>query len=130
MIEAGGDEAPDTVEGDADRVEGALTAMESAVEATVDNEVVDPVRKRDAASLGRAAGAAALLAVPFAPTLILILAASWFRDGIRPPVVGLWACGASSGGGDLAGGVTIVGVGDKGRRSNSGSFPGLSLCST
>ena len=76
MIEAGGDEAPDTVEGDADRVEGALTAMESAVEATVDNEVVDPVRKRDAASLGRAAGAAALLAVPFAPTLILILAAS------------------------------------------------------
>lgn len=106
VIEAGGDEAPETVEGDADRVEGALTAMESVVEATVDNEVVDPVpvRRRDAASLGRAAdavaalaGVPALLVAPFVlAALMLILAASWFSDGIRPPAEGLWACGAST----------------------------------
>ena len=75
VIERGGDvEIP---AGDADRVLlGALTAMESVVDATVDNEAFEPVRSSDAASLGRCADA---VAVPVG----LILAASWLREGGR-----------------------------------------------
>lgn len=54
----GGGGVPDTVAGDTDRVDGALTAIESAVDAVVDKEVVEPVRRRDAASRGRDALAA------------------------------------------------------------------------
>ena len=132
VIEAGGDEAPETVEGDADRVEGALTAMESVVEATVDNEVVDPVRKREAASLGRAAVLFKLADVPapFALAFILILAASWFRDGIRPLVAALCSCGASSGEADLTGADgAIVEVGDKGRERTACLTATFMLCS-
>jgi hypothetical protein len=86
--------------GDADRVEGALTAMESAVEAVVDRDVVDPapVRKIEAASRGRPAAevvAVLLLGAPLELALILILAASWFREGKRLPP-DLCGCGAST----------------------------------
>lgn len=76
-MEGGGE--LDTVAGDTDRVEGAFTAMESAVDATVDSEVVDPVRRSDAASRGRAAIGGVLADAPEAPAvlaLMLILAAS------------------------------------------------------
>jgi hypothetical protein len=45
----------DNADGDVERVEGALTAIESAVDAVVDKDVVDPVpvRSIEAASLGR-----------------------------------------------------------------------------
>jgi hypothetical protein len=68
VIERGGDlEIP---AGDADRVLlGALTATESFVDATVDNEAFEPVRRSDAASLGRGADVVAVL-------IGLILAAS------------------------------------------------------
>ena len=75
VIERGGDvESP---AGDADRVLlGALTATESVVDATVDNEAFEPVRRSDAASLGRGAD---VVVVPVG----LILAASWLREGGR-----------------------------------------------
>jgi hypothetical protein len=81
VIERGGDlEIP---AGDADRVLlGALTAMESVVDATVDNEALEPVRRSDAASLGRGADVVAVL-------VGLILAASWLREGGRPAPGGL-----------------------------------------
>jgi len=67
--------------GDADRVLlGALTAMESVVDATVDNEALEPVRRSDAASLGRGADAVGVG---------WILAASWLREGGRPAPGGL-----------------------------------------
>jgi hypothetical protein len=88
----------DMVAGDVDRVEGALTAMESAVEAVVAREVVEPVpvRKTEAASRGRPATEVVAgltdvaLGTPFELALTFILAASWFRDGRRPPPDGLW----------------------------------------
>lgn len=82
--------------GEAERVEGALTAMESAVDAS---EVVDAfpppevVRSVNADSLGRAAelvdaggGAAAPLGA-----LIFMRAASWLRDGSLLGC-GFWGC--------------------------------------
>lgn len=113
--EGGGEAVPETVAGDPDRVDGAFTAMESTVEVVVDRDVVDPVRKRDAASRGReAAEAVAALAgapvglfAPFVPALMLILAASWFKDGMRL-FPGLWACGASTEGAAAGGGVAAI----------------------
>jgi hypothetical protein len=109
----------DVLAGDTDRVEGALTAMESVVEAVVDKEVVDPVpvpvRRTDAASRGRPAAAdvvggwaGAVLVMPFGLALILILAASWFRDGKRPPPDGLCGCGASTEPAAAGGGVVAI----------------------
>ena len=67
--------------GDAERVVGALTATESLVEATEDaSEMLDPVRRRDAASRGR--GAEELDEDD--DGVGLILAASWLREGRRP----------------------------------------------
>lgn len=71
--------------GEAGRVVDTLTAVESFV-ATVDNEVVDPVRNTDAASRGRFAG---VLTFVDAPLLRFILAASWLREGRRPEPAGL-----------------------------------------
>jgi len=69
--------------GDADRVLlGGLTAMESVVDATVDNEALEPVRRSDAASLGRGADVVAV-------GVGWILAASWLREGGRPAPGGL-----------------------------------------
>lgn len=56
--------------------------------ATVDREVVDPVRSKDAASRGRFAGRLVLLEAD-APLLRFILAASWLREGKRPEPAGL-----------------------------------------
>jgi hypothetical protein len=66
--------------GDTERVEGALTAIESFVDAVVDSEVCDPVRRSEAARRGRAARDCAVVE---APLLRLIRAASWFNDGGR-----------------------------------------------
>jgi hypothetical protein len=106
----------DTLAGDTDRVDGALTAIESAVDAVVDKDVVDavpvPVRSIDAASRGRPAAdvvvglAEVVLLGPFELALILILAASWFKDGKRPPPDGLRGCGASTGA--ATGGVVVI----------------------
>lgn len=59
--------------GEAGRVDDTLTAVESLV-ATVDREVVDPVRNKPAASRGRLEGFALL--ETDAPLLRFILAAS------------------------------------------------------
>lgn len=126
----------DTLAGDTDRVDGALTAIESAVDAVVDNDVVDavpvPVRSIDAASRGRPAADVVaglvdvvLLAGPFELALILILAASWFRDGKRPPPDGLRGCGASTGAATGGGVVVIVIVRNK--KLESGNCPGSLL---
>jgi len=72
--------------GEAGRVDDTLTAVESLV-ATVDIEVVDPVRSKDAASRGRF-GRLALVEAD-APLLRFILAASWLREGRRPEPAGL-----------------------------------------
>jgi hypothetical protein len=77
--------------GDTERVEGGFTATESTVEALVDREVVDPVRSTEAARRGRTAAAVLFdddeLGVEL---LMLIRAASWFREGsLEPEVVGL-----------------------------------------
>ena len=72
--------------GEAGRVDGALTAVESFV-AAVDREVVDPVRSKDAASRGRFE--ALTFAEADAPLLRFILAASWLREGRRPEPAGL-----------------------------------------
>jgi len=64
--------------GDTERVEGALTAVESFVE-VVDSEVCDPVRRSEAARRGRAGDDDGV----FAPPPRLIRAASWFKDGGR-----------------------------------------------
>lgn len=72
--------------GEAGRVDGKLTAVESLV-AMVLTEVVDPVRNKPAASRGRP-GALAFAEVD-APLLRFILAASWLREGRRPEPVGL-----------------------------------------
>jgi hypothetical protein len=58
--------------GDTERVEGALTTIESFVDAVVDSEVCDPVRKSEAARRGRAGDNDVVLA----PPLRLIRAAS------------------------------------------------------
>lgn len=42
--------------GDVERVIGALTVVESAAEVVVEREVVEPVRRRDAANRGRLLG--------------------------------------------------------------------------
>jgi len=97
-------------EGDVDLVDGALTAIESAVEAAVETDVWDPVRSKDAARRGRDAGAAGELA------LRLMRAASWFNEGRRAPEDGRSDLGAS----ELAGGdaavVVIVKDGEKDAR--------------
>ena len=62
-----------TEPGEAGRVDGALTAVESLV-AMVLTDVVDPVRNKDAASRGRFGGLTLLEAD--APLLRFILAAS------------------------------------------------------
>jgi hypothetical protein len=70
----------DMPEGDAERVEGGLTAIESALETVVDNDVVDPVRRIDAASLGRPAraeaGLGALLALPLGKFELMLMRAA------------------------------------------------------
>lgn len=66
-------------------MDDTLTAVESLV-ATVDREVVDPVRSTDAASRGRFE---ALRLEAEAPLLRFILAASWLREGKRPEPAGL-----------------------------------------
>jgi hypothetical protein len=76
-------EGLDNPDGDAERVEGGLATVESAF---VESEVVDPVRRTDAASLGRPELADDVeLAVPDVLVdelaLILIRAASWLSDG-------------------------------------------------
>jgi hypothetical protein len=113
------------LDGDVDRVDGALTAMESAVEAVVDNEVVDtdpiPVRRAEAARRGRlVADVVAVLAdvVSFALcelAFMLILAASWFSDGIRAPSGGRngRGCEASTGPVAAGGGVVVIVVRNK-----------------
>lgn len=73
--------------GEAGRVDGALTAVESLV-AMVLTEVVDPVRNKDAASRGRFDEALTLVEAD-APLLRFILAASWLREGRRPEPAGL-----------------------------------------
>jgi hypothetical protein len=65
--------------GEPERVEGALTAVESFVD-VVDSEVCDPVRRSEAARRGRAGDDDC---VPVLPLLRLIRAASWFKDGGR-----------------------------------------------
>lgn len=87
VTDPGFDPCAEMVEpGEAGRVEDTLTAMESLV-ATVDIEVVDPVRNKDAASRGRF-GRLALFEAD-APLLRFILAASWLREGRRPEPAGL-----------------------------------------
>lgn len=66
-------------DGDAQRVEATLTAIESFVDAVVDSEVCDPVRRSDAARRGRAGDDVEVVLL-----LRLIRAASWFSDGGRP----------------------------------------------
>ena len=86
VTDPGFDPCAEMVEpGEAGRVDDALTAVESFV-ATVDREVVDPVRNKDAASRGRFE---ILLAEADAPLLRFILAASWLREGRRPEPAGL-----------------------------------------
>lgn len=65
--------------GDTERVEGALTAIESFVD-VVHSEVCDPVRRSEAARRGRAGDDDSVF-VPL--PLRLIRAASWFKDGGR-----------------------------------------------
>jgi len=66
-------------DGDTERVEGALTTIESFVDVVVDREVCDPVRRSEAARRGRTEDDD----VGVVPLLILIRATSWFNDGGR-----------------------------------------------
>ena len=87
VTDPGFDPVAERVEpGEGGRVDGKLTAVESLV-ATVDREVVDPVRNTDAASRGRFE--ALTLEEADAPLLRFILAASWLREGRRPEPAGL-----------------------------------------
>jgi hypothetical protein len=111
------------LDGDADRVDGALTAMESAVEAVVDNEVVDtdpvPVRRTEAARRGRlVADVVVVLADVVSSALcelafMLILAASWFSDGTRVPDGSQRRCARASTGPPAGGGVVVIVVRNK-----------------
>lgn len=77
--------------GDVERVEGALTAMESLVQ-VVDRDVCEPVRRIEAARRGRA-GELVIDAVVLA-ALRLIRAASWLSEGGRKAGVGRSGFGA------------------------------------
>jgi len=77
--------------GDVERVDGALTAMESLVE-VVDRDVCEPVRRMEAARRGRASELVAG-AVVFAE-LRLIRAASWLSEGGRTAGTGRSGFGA------------------------------------
>lgn len=81
--------APEVEEavGETDRVVGGLTAIESLVWADEAAEAAEFVLKVNAANLGRAADDAGAGGCAF--PVLLILAASWLRDGRRPPVRGL-----------------------------------------
>jgi hypothetical protein len=73
-------------EGDVDRVVGGFTAMESAVDATVEREVFEEtVRRAPAARRGRGAdGEVLVLALLCAPPLLLLIrAANALREGMR-----------------------------------------------
>lgn len=54
VVEVGGD--VESAVGDVERVIGALTVVESAAEVVVEREVVEPVRRREAARRGRLLG--------------------------------------------------------------------------
>jgi len=77
-----------------ERVEGAFAAVESVMDAAVEREVFEDVRRADAARRGRGADRFVLevLVIPWAALLLLIRAASAFREGIR--LAGLEASGA------------------------------------
>jgi hypothetical protein len=69
--------------GEVDLVLGALTAVESALDTTLDaTDADEPVRRRDAARRGRDADDAEEVG------LRLMRAASWLRDGMRAPGAG------------------------------------------
>ena len=77
--------------GDVERVDGALTAMESLVQ-VVDKDVCEPVRRIEAARRGRA-GELVANEVGLAE-LRLIRAASWFSEGGRRALIGRSGFGA------------------------------------
>lgn len=85
--------------------------MESVVDAAVETELVDPVRSNDAASRGRLlAGCEPVEPGETLGAVMLILAASWFNEGIRP-APGLSGFGALITGGAAcadAGGVVDI----------------------
>lgn len=101
VVDCGGD--AETAPGEAERVVGGLTAIESAVEALVEREVFEPVRRAKAARRGRGADVVAVedvvLDVLFG-ALMLIRAASWLREGRRPPVGAFWASTGDAPGGE------------------------------
>ena len=77
-VELGGE--MERAPGEVERVMGGLTAVESAVEVVVEREVVEPVRRREAARRGLL-----LTGEMEEDELAPMRAASWFREGRRPP---------------------------------------------
>lgn len=84
VVDCGGE--AERAEGEVDRVMGAFTAIESLVDAVVERDALEPVLRAYAARRGRGAEVVDPNvddAPPFG-ALMLIRAASWFRDGGRP----------------------------------------------
>jgi hypothetical protein len=120
LFDCGGE---DMVAGEVEHVEGAFTAMESLVDAAVERDVFEAVRRKEAARQARGAagaGAGALL-LGVLLEVLLIRAASWFKDGSQPPMEGL--AGAS-----LAGGAVEVIVERRTVTSLSNSDTGSTAC--
>jgi hypothetical protein len=100
----------DNPDGDAERVEGALTTIESMVDAVVEREVVDPVLSTDAASLGRPGGTVMPVGLV---AFRLIRAASWLSEGGRVLLVVECFSGClvpASGAGEGDGELMVVGL--------------------
>ena len=92
--------------GDVERVFGTFTTMESAVDvAFVETELLEPVRKREAARRGRLFGTELLVGV-----LVPMRAASWFSEGMRPAEGPRSGLGTSIEGGAGAGGLVVMAV--------------------
>ena len=80
LVEFGGE--VERAPGEVERVMGALTATESAMDVVVDRDVCEPVRRREAARRGRTE------ALDEGGVLAPMRAASWLSEGRRPPEEG------------------------------------------
>ena len=76
LVEFGGE--VERAPGEVERVTGAFTATESAMDVAVERDVCEPVRRREAARRGRAE------ALDGGGVLAPMRAASWLSEGRRP----------------------------------------------
>jgi hypothetical protein len=95
LVEFGGE--VERAAGEVDRVTGALTATESAMDVVVESDVDEPVRRREAARRGRV-----VEAWDGGGVLAPMRAASWLSEGRRPPEEGGRSTFGSSGTGCAA----------------------------